>query len=1371
MADESTRQDRDKTSDQSLFVIGRMTSALESFTASFNRIEKLLDTQFKGQQTERKTFRRNEFDFDRLGKSLTGDLKENISELNDTYKKLQRSTKQLSEDWKSYSRGKEFGTSYLRSSSAEKLINERIKELEKLNKELEKTRAGQSAKVSDKHQEITQQLHDKSFDVSKRYKEELQKFKREISKVEASSLSDAEKKERKRSIGEKIKSLKEDTKSEQKSIDKQLKDSFQTAINEIVEELEESVEKVNRDFSKKQEENNKVWESIQSTIDYLESSIRNADEFSNSLGQSSKSYATWLEKRARKEETQADKMRSMISDAQKFFSSALDAIDETINELNEKLQNDLELSEDQKENIKKQIENANKQKKNIEAEYEYWKDAKPSTQILKDAGKSLFDAGKTIAANIGKSALKYIEDRYLTAYKEGFNTVYQSIESTRNSVSARLKLDQGGFSDLQDNIQQRIEESGYEGTITQSDVNEAIVSLSQAGVTDKSILESLAFEQSKLTALESSFNLNNEETIQRLMEQYQAELASGSTQEQAMNSLINMLDTATAMESQIRDTMGDAGLVNNQADQILNQVLDISRATNRTTEEATDFLTSSMYAANQAYYAGLDPNVFMSILKDFETKGITEYGTFQKILALGDMEINPETFASMNPEDIYQTIAQAMMNIARSDIDENYLAEYMKEYGLTDYIDVGAIKRLRSSSYTASSFVNTDISDEMLEETSKSNDLALQQSTYLSKTESYQNKAQNSMAKLANDAEKLYKGNDIVSAGFSAVEEGITALEDIGMNILRSMFTQGFGSDFLSSGAGSFLTGGVTGSSDKLAALGKGAGIAAGVGIAGYAIYNDIQNGEAWNEIVADDKVISGVATSIGSAIAGPIGGAIAGVSTQIGHKIYDSFLKESIESLDDPITTAANALTDAAVKQAEAADKQITTIENELNSYRNYSLTRKKLMLGEKANNLSEEEINKLFEETVILQKQNELEKQKNLKTEAEILEAQAPKAAGLEADLAMDEYEQQEYERIKEMSAEDIIKEGLEIGSITQDELEEYNNRRKEALKDGGVLTEEMQKKWALEFGGYNVFDPSSKDAYQTYIANMGASDVGAISEEILATQKEMEEMSIAQLRETAKYYGLSGVEFSSPEQIKQAVISHKLNTHGLQSVQSQDVALSYASEVAERKKDYDKHDKKFGDKWEKTFGTRGIKQGYSLEDMIYEYADKNNIDITKADAIARGVSLDADKNVHLYTYNGLYNPAGGYEGKYKSGLTSVPHDNYLALLHEGERVLTAQEAEAYNEMSSYAVSNLAESINNYGNSSNVFNTNSYGLGNFETSINNQTQSISSILNQILSAINHLSISVGGSALYTSAGKASLLRGNSNLTQINTM
>ena len=70
--------------------------------------------------------------------------------------------------------------------------------------------------------------------------------------------------------------------------------------------------------------------------------------------------------------------------------------------------------------------------------------------------------------------------------------------------------------------------------------------------------------------------------------------------------------------------------------------------------------------------------------------------------------------------------------------------------------------------------------------------------------------------------------------------------------------------------------------------------------------------------------------------------------------------------------------------------------------------------------------------------------------------------------------------------------------------------------------------------------------------------------------------------------------------------------------------------------------------------------------------------------------GVNIDTNGfgTIHLATASGEHNDgsrrqSGNVEGAFLTGADFIPHDNYIARLHEGERVLTAQENQIWNAL----------------------------------------------------------------------------------------
>jgi hypothetical protein len=210
-----------------------------------------------------------------------------------------------------------------------------------------------------------------------------------------------------------------------------------------------------------------------------------------------------------------------------------------------------------------------------------------------------------------------------------------------------------------------------------------------------------------------------------------------------------------------------------------------------------------------------------------------------------------------------------------------------------------------------------------------------------------------------------------------------------------------------------------------------------------------------------------------------------------------------------------------------------------------------------------------------------------------------------------------------------------------------------------------------------------------------------------------------------------------------------------------------------MAKAKESYAKAQSKFKDKWESIVADN---KGKTTEELISIYSDTYGKDIASAlqysgDSIVmeNGIpKLKYTKSDGTETYNPEY-----YAGKFKAGMTRIPFDEYPALLHEGERILTAKEATAYNDLSSYAVESLSNSINNTDSSEieQVF-TNSIISGNeqMSDSIETQTETLSTKLDAILIVMNDLVKAIRVSSSSTGSNLSNVLKMNSNITQMNT-
>jgi hypothetical protein len=1092
------------------------------------------------------------------------------------------------------------------------------------------------------------------------------------------------------------------TQSEIEKIEKPKKDN----ITAIINASSKSTEALMRKLRENKDEVEQEYSVLMDAID-------NAFSASGSLKGSSQ-YFSQFAKTPEDEETELDKLSREIEKQKDLWLSALQAIDKRLKE-------DETLTEIERDNLLKQREYINKQ---IDISNKWT----PAREQFSKSVKTLGDAAKNIISSIGKTVLKRFEDYYLTSYKESFQKVYDSVENTRNTVSARLKLDQGGFSDLQSEIQNEIEELGIESSVTQADVNDALVSLQAAGVTDKDMLKTLAIEQAKLIASGSSLNLGNEETIQNLRQIYQQQLQATGDQQEALNNLSSLIQTAGTAQSAIGASGWDSSLVNGGADRLFNQVANIGITAGKSIEQMSNDLTAAFATSEHMYGIGQDPDAIYSLVNDIINKSVGDYSTLEKIL-LTSNEISRDALLDSNAslEQNYQDIYSAMKDILQSGTegDKKYLAEVLSAYGF-DMSPEQAVKFMEAADAIR---VPTEAEMKQAEAIDKQ---AREQGTFLSATEKHLNEAQNSMTEIAISAEKLYKGNDYVLEGFNAVETGLGAIEDVAKNILASIWTNSSTGRAVSSfnltpemaKDFAFGTKGTT-----AGAIGKGASIAVGAGMMGVSGYNIISSGiesgqaglDTAYDLLTDTTFQAGLGTTIGGAMGGPVGAAVGGAifgtfsklgnwlgSTEKGTEIFAKVM--GLPSLEDASQTLAKEMTEdanenilAAQKQIEASDEMLAKFEKMTNDQKKLELLQKDKITAQEAATITQEDLNKLFEENIVADA-------KRVKEEAELLRAE------------------------QEMK----LKNAIQIASV--------NETFGESGLGGNAI--DAMKKFAGMVGGKEA----AADVFTSIESEIGGMDDASLKAYLQG------------------YNGLTADDLGnkSTDELRSLASKKKASNLGFTDGALEVVDFAY-SEWGKRKQRYDEANTKFISRWGK------IDTGGNIWSSIAAYEDAYLKDASPDELRAFGEGIASGfastGKVQLPTYKGNYYLDDYVEGhQFRTGLTEVPSDNYPALLHRGERVLTKEEAKVYNEMSSFAVSNLINTFNGRNSSSNVFSTTSYGVD-FDKSIGTQTDVISKKLDQVISAIEKLNISLGNASRSSSAAYQNVVRGNSNITQLNTL
>ena len=1274
-------------------------------------------------------------------------------------------------------------------------------------------------------------LTKRQLEIAKKYADlqenALKHYEQAITEIESRSLTETEKDtlnklKRKKELAEKFynKSLQEEEKYTdlQKFYLKRTLEKTTKELENYTEQLapktdkgkKEAAEKVRKKYEEEQRELNEKERAEKASVEPIKAEF-DKDSLKEALGaiESLKSQSPYLNEKLDDGKTDFEKFEENRQAQLKLLERA----GKTLDAYEEKIRQDRANGDITEEELQEQLETINKQKKNIEDAKKAIEGWTPVKDTLSQAGKDLTSYAKNMIKNIAKFGLEKLEDKYLTAYKEGFEKVYQSVENTRNQISARSKLDQGAFSDMQSEIQDQIEQQGLETVVSQADVNEALISLSSSGITDKELLKTLALEQAKLSASGSSLKLDNEETLQRFQEYIGSESAKGRSYEDILSDIPNLMSEVMNYEGQIRDDFGnDIASMGGNLNKIFNEVLDVTNTAGKNFSEASKDIGAAMTYGQAQFNMGLDPDTLMASIRDLTKGSASELSNFGKILyekgitgeSLRSGEVSIQDALSATADELEEALANK---------NTKYIKEIMDAYGISSMDPNQAVKFLRMGGLGDVKVAGR----QELDAQQAQRDAANKAGTYYSATQNHQKKAENKMAEIANTAEQLYKGDEWVQEGFKEVSGLLGVINDSIINIGESFWKQTGGNALgqyvrNNGGAGQVASDFLTGAKGTTAgAVGKGVGAVVGAGIMTYSVIDNAKEAESVTDalwkIGTDPTFYGGLGTTLGSVIAGPIGGAIGGAIGTAASKLGNWIADEFPPAMNDPIQDAANALINAADQQIDAANQQIESINQQINEYNTWGKERKKLELieqgilsKEEANKLTEEQINATFNDNIINQKQNIIDEQNNIIKQQDLIKKQASDASAFNEEAKyFSEADKDAYNQAMSLSGGELMymaTQNMDYDETTKktDEWKDIAEQMKESGASQNEIEKAMKEFWIKLGPNAEVAKNYEKLTSTSGYAGMmgGAESAASVLSDLADIEKKSDDDLKKYLISSGSFSEADVSDMTTEELVKNAIVERQ-KERGLTDSFAQEVELGQLEQFKQRKERYEEADKKFQSKWDKFISKNNIDPKQNLQEALSAYASEYNLPTAFVDS----TFMSSDGTVHLDTDGGLYSKGEYIEGQhFKTGLTEVPYDDYPALLHKGERILTKEEAEAYNmissnavqqyfgrtnslindssiydSLSSYILTNLEDNIYN-NSSSSVLSTRQYGTDNVEQSINNQTTSLSEILNQILEVIKNLNLTImsaGQSGI--SKSRYNVLRGNSSIAQINTL
>lgn len=985
-----------------------------------------------------------------------------------------------------------------------------------------------------------------------------------------------------------------------------------------------------------------------------------------------------------------EKFERALSDLVSDINSAIDAYDEQIEKLSDIIENDNSLTDEEKSVLKEQLKQLQARKKQLEEDRKLVSTQTYLSNVWKQAGQDLKEAGKKFKDAVQNLAIDTLVNRFVDPMKEGFQKVYESIESTRNEISARLRLNSGDYKALEETIFAKIDEAGLTGSMSSADVNQLMVGLAQSGITDQELIAELAIQSAKVKAGGGQLDFANEETLQNLL----SARSQFGTQQEYFNFIEQIVNTSLGTQQTLMDEFGNyMAVANGNMNKIFNEQLNSFISLGKNLDEFNTDFSTAMYTAQSSFKGGISPDALEQIYQEIKNTAISEQSALGKILSVSGYSVTDLKDASKL--DAYNAIQDALINAIGADTQAEYLPYILSTYGINMSADDA--RKFQNIAKSGGSLTPEDI-----EAFTSTNDKNAQQisndikeGNYLSKTQQIDIAAQNSdiVENGALAAEQLYEGDQVVMNGFQAVENGIkdvvTAIYQASTNSLGYMFAgKGLvsgGNDTAPGGNDNVPTSPGTGTNilNKDFLLGKSkagktaatvmgaAGLATmGADTVSYLMDPNVQTAEDWAKLSGDASFMGGAGAAIGS-VAGPLGSVIgSAVGTALstlnpGEFFYNRAQTTAYNDFADAATLAADEITTAAENLLLAANEEYNNAKNQLDT---------------------------------IAEMENWSDSQKQLYMEMHGYTGTFNDMLQQMKDTADAEKEAAEAKLIGSSTAGSY---SAQLGSISKD----------------------------IDFSKVDSNDWGKK--VESYLG----ADAGAFASSILESDD----------------------------------VTTAIQSLGLDSEASMAVS-KFVNEFSKRKKIYDSSNDSFQAELKATMDANPDIKDPS--ELLYAYMKFRGIDyIPTIEWNGDYPAIDKNGLMYLDTDLGRYTHADSL--KFETGLTNVPYDNYPALLHTGERILTKEEAKAYNKFSSLAVESLANEYSTVSGdniSSNVFNTAQYGMSDVKTAITSQTNTVESLLNQILQAISTLA---GSMRNYNSFGNASsnVIRGNSNVMQLNTM
>ena len=902
------------------------------------------------------------------------------------------------------------------------------------------------------------------------------------------------------------------------------------------------------------------------------------------------------------------------------------------------------------EQVRKQQELAEVKKNNKEQRKILEENKKANKKYMENLDKE-YTAWQKIGNKLGDTISKILTSattRQLDLLKSAADNVFNTLESTQKSLGKTLKMSTGAYQEYIDKVQEAAKEAGI--AISSNQVLELSATMAEMGLRDENLIKTFAIEQAKMQeAGVGSIVQLNEETIRMYKNTYNDLIRSGLTEDQASKALTEQLDKLIAIESTVADEFGNVdALANGGFTEIQNLTNQLVKSGSLNAEQREEFEYQLARGMQTIAETGADPSNFLSDI--------------QTLLTSTESNLSPELLSILSGNTA-STIDQ--FSNATVDMINRYLQQNKSIYGNLNLTDAKYVAEAYGASGTVQDKMALAKAEQLqgkkleaLDTNTKKIQKDLQEGTYLTATEEMEKKQLEVMQDIAQMMQKIPDGQFWMDTGLDAGRSWLSSLGSLLASLIGGLVSSGFGRGAQSlsgnsSKLGQFLTGG---GESGWATAAKALTSIGGLGIASYSFGKSLYNGESLEDALIDDTFTSGLGMAIGGAVAGPLGGLFGAAVAKYGvpemrkgttallERAFggtDDLAQESFELMKEAgedLKNSANTLYDSANKQLEALQKE----EAEMTKF---STIQKRDWLQ---------------------QKEQELKTMGILKPEESIGDLSNAKSI----DEAFEKYS----EKYKDVKGSDITTAmgGAELAST----LSNIYGSRTNLTSDSAFKTS----------SGYNSSDllqlmQTGKITEEQY--QEGLQEIYKQEGSQLLTAMSEYEGSAQGFSNTIASYMATGLT-------KEEAISKYATEANMDDRQASQLLGAYST-LEERKARYEKINKLFQDTYKQAHSNAGsdntlaIEQAFAslspidISTTMIKGTPKKSIDVEDLkNSLINGTTTFA--SVDTFSDVPVLNTVNGTYVGYKTGLDYVPYDNYLALLHRGEKVLNESEAQSY-------------------------------------------------------------------------------------------